>query len=89
MNGFFTNEQVEQLILSYMYSRKDAEEGVALEEVQAFLNACQEAYIEGTCVEMAANGDLMLSWSEPTGFIYSLSEVQREKVEKIMGKFIK
>ena len=69
----FTSEEKERLILAHLHGRKG--EPVSVEDIEAFVEACEAAVVTGECVRMAADGDLFIEWDQATGaFAFGLSE---------------
>lgn len=80
--SFFTDDQVQRLILNYLHSRQDEE--VSDEEVQNFLNACINIASTAHSIEMAADGLLLVRWNSVTGvFAFGLTDAGREMAEKV------
>jgi len=70
---FFTDTQVQQLILAYLYNCADS---TPMEDVHRFLNACIGAVSLGESVKMAADGLLLIDWSPATGkFSFGLTQL--------------
>lgn len=78
----FTDEQMQHLILAYMYSRKD--EQVPTEDIAAFLDACSVALFTAESIRMAADGLLFVEWDKATGaFAFALNEAGVRKAEAL------
>lgn len=78
---FFSDEQVQHLILSYLYNKeRDVPEG----EVQNFLNACISITTTAKSIEMAADGLLLIDWDSVVGtFSFGLTNAGRDKAAEL------
>lgn len=78
----FSDEQMQRLILAYLYSRAD--EAVPTDDTKAYLNACAEAVFLGESIKLAADGALNVQWDATTGdFSFCINEAGMERARAI------
>lgn len=78
----FTDEQKQQLVLAYLYSRKG--ERVPTADIQSFLNACLETIVTAESVRMLADGLLLVQWDIVTGkFSFALNDAGVREAERL------
>lgn len=80
LDGIFSDEQMQRLILAYLYSRKD--EQVPNVDTHAFLVACKCAVVEGESVMLVADGLALVQWDKDSGlFAFGISDAGIRQVE--------
>lgn len=82
---FFTNEQMQHLILSYMYGCANGGPAVQVptEDIAAFLSACEQTIIEAESIRMVADGLLFVQWDKESGeFAFEISDAGVREAER-------
>jgi hypothetical protein len=87
----FTDEEMQRLVLAYMYGCGfDGEAHEAVEvptvDIAAFLNACSRVILEAQSIKMVIDGLLFVQWNKETGkFTFALSETGVKEAEAFNG----
>jgi hypothetical protein len=69
----FSDQEMQTLILAYVYSRSTDADGkfnpveVAADDIKDFLDACLNAVVVGQAIRLAAKGLIHIVWDKGTG----------------------